>query len=412
MRPAISQLPETSLFDRAQAVIPGGVHSPVRAFKNVGGDPLFIHRAEGAYLWDTDGKRYIDFCMAFGPLILGHAHPNVAAAATDALRDGWSYGAAEPYSLALAELITGRLPWVEKIRFVNSGTEAVMSVLRLARAVTQRDCIVKFDGCYHGHVDSMLVKAGSGLTDQPQATSAGIPTHAAADTLVLPLGDLAGTQALFKRRGKDIAAVIIEPLPANNGLQPQPPEFIAGLRQLCNEYGALLIFDEVISGFRLGFGGFAEQSGIEPDLITYGKIIGGGFPVGGFGGRTEYLDHLSPLGDVYQAGTLSANPLAMRAGYATLLALLDGSVYEQLEIQGQYLQERLRAGGLNIVRQASLWWLPTTVAAYRKIFHGLLNLGIYLPPSAVEVCFLSHAHSQTDLEQLVDGLIEANRGCA
>lgn len=406
MQPATSKLPDASLFERAEAVTPGGVHSPVRAFKSVGGEPVFIERAEGAYLWDADDKRYVDYCMAFGPLILGHAHPRVAAAATEALRDGWSYGTAEPYSLALAELITSRLPWVDKIRFVNSGTEAVMSVLRLARAVTGRNAIVKFDGCYHGHVDSMLVKAGSGVAAQVQATSAGIPANVAADTLVLPLGDIAAAHALFKRRGKDIAAIIIEPLPANNGLRPQPPDFIASLRQLCNDHGTLLIFDEVISGFRLSFGGYTEQSGIEPDLVTYGKIIGGGFPVGAFGGRAEYLDHIAPLGDVYQAGTLSANPLAMRAGYATLLELEDGKIYEQLEAEGEYLQQALKVGGINIVRQGSLWWLPTPDARYPAIFHALLARGIYLPPSAVEVCFLSHAHSRADLEQLVSTLSE------
>ncbi len=409
MLPATSRLPEPSLFDRARAVIPGGVHSPVRAFRGVGGEPVFIARAEGAYLWDTEGRRYLDYCMAFGPLILGHAHPRVMAAANDALRDGWSYGTAEPYSLALAELITGRLAWVEKIRFVNSGTEAVMSALRLARAVTGRDAIVKFDGCYHGHADSMLVKAGSGVALQAEASSAGIPAGVAADTLVLPLGDIAAAEALFKRRGKTIAAVIIEPLPANHGLQPQQPEFVARLRQLCDAYGALLIFDEVISGFRLGFGGYAEQSDITPDLVTYGKIIGGGFPVGAFGGRAEWLDHVAPLGDVYQAGTLSANPLAMRAGYATLMELLDGRVYAQLETEGQFLEAALKAAGIDCVRQGSLWWLNTTQDHYRGIFHRLLERGIYLPPSAVEVGFLSSAHGRTELERLVHNLIEVAR---
>jgi glutamate-1-semialdehyde 2,1-aminomutase len=250
------------------------------------------------------------------------------------------------------------------------------------------------------------VKAGSGVAAHAQATSAGIPAQLAADTLVLPLGDIAAARGLFRRRGNNIAAVIIEPLPANNGLLPQTTEFIAGLRQLCDEYGVLLIFDEVITGFRLSFGGYAEQSGIEPDLVTYGKIIGGGFPVGAFGGRSEYMDKIAPLGDVYQAGTLSANPLAMRAGYATLHELLHGDVYAQLETRGHHLQQTLQEGGIDIVRRGSLWWLPATEVSYPALFHALLDRGIYLPPSAVEVCFLSLAHSHGDLDRLASSLIE------
>jgi glutamate-1-semialdehyde 2,1-aminomutase len=409
MRPATSQHPKHTLFERAQAVTPGGVHSPVRSFAAVGGDPLFISRAQGADIWDTEGRRYTDYCMAFGPLILGHGHPRVAAAATDALADGWSYGAAEPYSLALAEMITGRLPWIEKIRFVNSGTEAVMTVLRLARAVTGRDAVLKFSGCYHGHADSMLVSAGSGVANLAEASSAGIPANVAADTFVLPLGDSAAAQTLFRRHGKQIAAIIIEPLPANNGLLPQPREFIATLRQLCDEYDTLLIFDEVISGFRLSFGGYAEQSGIEPDLATYGKIIGGGFPVGAFGGRAEYLDCIAPLGNVYQAGTLSANPLAMRAGYATLSELSDGTVYDQLESRGQWLETALAEAGVPIQRRGSMWWLNIEPTQYAPLFHRLLEHGIYLPPSAVEICFLSTAHTQDHLTQLASQLAEAKR---
>lgn len=408
MQPATSRQTNRTLFERAQAVTPGGVHSPVRSFGGVGGDPLFMTRGQGAYLWDTQGNRYTDYCMAFGPLILGHSHPGVSAAAAEALRDGWSYGTAEPYSLALAELITERLPWIEKIRFVNSGTEAVMSALRLARAVTGRDAVLKFDGCYHGHADSMLVKAGSGVANLAEASSAGIPDSVAADTFVLPLGDSAATRALFDHHGEKIAAVIIEPLPANNGLLPQPQEFIATLRQLCDDYDALLIFDEVISGFRLSFGGYAEQSGVKPDLATYGKIIGGGFPVGAFGGRAEYLDCVAPLGDVYQAGTLSANPLAMRAGYATLSELLDGTVYEQLESRGQWLETTLAKAGVLIQRRGSMWCLNTEPARYSQLFNRLLERGIYLPPSAAETCFLSTAHTQDHLEQLANQLAEAN----
>ena len=407
----------SELFSRAQAVTPGGVHSPVRAFGRVGGTPVFVRSARGSRLEDVDGRHYVDFCMAFGPMILGHAHPRVLQAVNDAASRGWSYGAAEAGSLELAELITGRLPWVEQLRFVNSGTEAVMSALRLARAATGRSVIVKFDGCYHGHVDSMLIRAGSGLAGV--ADSAGVPPGVAADTLVLPLDDIPALEGLFAARGSDLAAVIIEPLPANYGLLPQRQEFLDAVAWQCQQHGALLIFDEVITGFRTSFGGMAEITGIRPDLVTYGKIIGGGFPVGAYGGRRDVLELVAPLGPVYQAGTLSANPVAMAAGLATLRQLEDGTAYLALEDNGRLLDELLRdIPGTQLQRVGSLFWLVLSeatprepirtpaglsgrsVARFPALFHALLADGIYLPPSPYEVGFLSTAHTEEDLRSL------------
>jgi glutamate-1-semialdehyde 2,1-aminomutase len=365
--------------------------------------------------------------MAFGPLILGHADAGVRAAARDALERGWSLGTAEPYSLALAEYITGRIPWVESIRFVNSGTEAVMSALRVARAATGRPKVLKFEGCYHGHVDAMLLKAGSGLAEAPLPDSAGLPPDVVQDTLVAPLDDEAGLEALFAREGERIAAVIIEPLPANYGLLPQRAQFLQRLAALTRAHGALLVFDEVISGFRLGFQGYAGTSGIHPDLVTYGKVIGGGFPVGAYGGRRQYMDLVAPSGPVYQAGTLSANPLAMCAGLATLQRLQDGRVYQQLETLGQQLESAVSSlPHLTLQRVGSIFWLSASppgqparpaapvrslralpadlAAAFAPLFHRLLNQGIYLAPSAYEVGFLSAAHSADDIGQLAQAL--------
>ncbi len=411
----------TELFARAQAVTPGGVHSPVRAFGRVGGTPLFIQAARANQLIDVDGRHYVDFCMAFGPLILGHANPAVLRAVNDAASRGWSYGTAEAGSLELAELITGRLPWVERLRFVNSGTEAVMSALRLARAATGRSVILKFDGCYHGHVDSMLIRAGSGLAGTglagaSTADSAGVTPGVVADTIVLPLDDIPALDRLFAARGPELATAIIEPLPANHGLLPQRQEFLDALARHCRQHGALLIFDEVITGFRTAFGGMAELTGIRPDLVTYGKIIGGGFPVGAYGGRREVLELVAPLGPVYQAGTLSANPVAMAAGLATLAQLADGTAYLALEDQGRLLENLLRdLPGLRIQRFGSLFWLvlddaltdgpirtpaglsARAVARFPPCFHALLAAGFYLPPSPYEVGFLSTAHTGEDL---------------
>lgn len=420
------------LYARALAVTPGGVHSPVRAFGRVGGSPVFMQSAQGSQLTDVDGRHYLDFCMAFGPLILGHAHPQVLAAVQAAASRGWSYGAAEEGSLALAELITGRLAWVERLRFVNSGTEAVMSALRVARAVTGRRLLLKFEGCYHGHVDAMLIRAGSGLAAAGVggvADSAGLAPGVVADTLVLPLDNMEALAQLFATRGDALAAAIIEPLPANYGLLPQRREFLAALAAHCQHHGALLIFDEVITGFRTAFGGMAELTGIRPDLVTFGKIVGGGFPVGAFGGRRTLLDWVAPLGPVYQAGTLSANPVAMAAGLATLLQLTDGRVYAALEKRGQHLEALLTGiPGLGLQRVGSLFWLvlqPVTgtepvrtpagfsagaVERFPALFHGLLARGVYLPPSPYEVGFLSTAHSPEDLGTLAAALTAALTG--
>jgi glutamate-1-semialdehyde 2,1-aminomutase len=414
------------LFARARRVSPGGVHSPVRAFRGVGGTPRFMSGGAGAHLRDVDGRQYLDFCMAFGPLILGHGDPQVRIAAEAALRRGWSLGTAEPYSLELAELITAHIPWVESIRFVNSGTEAVMSALRVARAATGRSKILKFEGCYHGHTDSMLLRAGSGLAESPLPDSAGLAPDVVQETLIAPLDDSNALEALFAQHGTRIAAAIIEPLPANYGLLPQRLEFLQDLARIARAHGALLIFDEVISGFRLGFQGYAGLVGIRPDLITYGKVIGGGFPVGAYGGRRDLMELVAPAGPVYQAGTLSANPLAMCAGLATLQQLQTGRLYERLEALGARLERALlRVPELAVQRVGSIFWLcrsgsgrpPTPMRtpqslpadagkAFAALFHPLLERGIYLAPSAFEVGFLSAAHTEEHLDQLAAAIRE------
>lgn len=413
-----------ALFERARRVSPGGVHSPVRGFRGVGGTPRFMVGGHGALLRDVDGREYVDYCMAFGPLILGHADPGVRAAAEAALARGWSLGTAEPYSLELAELIVGRIPWVESIRFVNSGTEAVMSALRLARGATQRSKILKFEGCYHGHTDSMLLRAGSGLAEAPLPDSAGLAPDVVQETLIAPLDDIEALERLFAARGSQIAAAIIEPLPANYGLLPQRAEFLEALARLARAHGALLIFDEVISGFRVGFQGYAGVCGIRPDLVTYGKVIGGGFPVGAYGGRRELMELVAPAGPVYQAGTLSANPLAMSAGLAALRQLLDGRIYAQLEALGTRLERALQGiPRLAVQRVGSIFWIclsgkerPATPmrtparfpadagVAFKAPFHALLDQGIYLAPSAFEVGFLSAAHTEAHVDQLAAAL--------
>jgi glutamate-1-semialdehyde 2,1-aminomutase len=387
---------------------------------------VFVDHAAGAELVDVDGRRLIDFCMAFGPLILGHRNEAVEAAVQSAVAKGWSYGTAEATSLELAELITGRIPWIEQIRFVNSGTEAVMSCLRLARAATSRNKILKFDGCYHGHTDSMLIKAGSGLAGQAVADSAGVPATAAGDTLIANLDDEPSVDRVFDAHGASIAAAIIEPLPANYGLLLQRPDFLRHLAATCRKHGALLIFDEVITGFRVAFGGYAERCGIAPDLVTYGKIIGGGFPVGAFGGRRELMEQVAPAGPVYQAGTLSANPVSMSAGLATLKQLADGNIYTRLAALGATLESGIRAiAGIRQQRTESIFWLlpgaakkdqivrspvqiPASIAEqYPKIFHRLLAEGVYLPPSPYEVGFLSAAHREADIAILLDAIESA-----
>jgi glutamate-1-semialdehyde 2,1-aminomutase len=414
------------LFQRALQVAPGGVHSPVRAFRSVGGTPVFMTGGAGARLHDVDGRSYLDFCMAFGPLILGHAHAGVHAAVSTALGRGWSLGTAEPYSLELAEYVIERVPWVQNLRFVNSGTEAVMSALRVARAATGRSKILKFEGCYHGHADAMLLRAGSGLADAPLPDSAGLGALAASETVIAPLDDEAALAEVFERHGAQLACAIVEPLPANYGLLPQRDGFLRALAQHCRRHGALLVFDEVISGFRVGMQGYAARVDITPDLVTYGKIIGGGFPVGAYGGRRELMQLVAPAGPVYQAGTLSANPVAMCAGLATLRALEEGGVYAQLEQLGARLEQRLASiPNLLLQRVGSIFWLCLTARGaarttgtvrspaqfpagcgqrYTSIYHPLLARGIYLAPSAFEVGFISAAHSSADIDALADAL--------
>ena len=332
------------LFARALNVAPGGVQSPVRAFRSVGGTPIFMQRAEGPRLVDVTGRTFIDFCQSFGPLLLGHRDPDVHAVVSEALGDGWTYGCCEPYSLALAEWITSQVPWAERIRFVSSGTEAVMSALRVARAATGRSRILKFDGCYHGHADSMLVRAGSGLAGEAEASSAGVSEAVAAETLVAPLDDDAAVDRVFDAHGAGIAAAIVEPLPANYGLLPQRAAWLQHLADRCRRAGALLIFDEVISGFRVGKTGMSGLLGIRPDLVTYGKVIGGGFPVGAYAGRKDLMEWVAPAGKVYQAGTLSANPIGMRAGLASLTKVDAMNGWAILDRRAQQFYDRLIEG--------------------------------------------------------------------
>jgi glutamate-1-semialdehyde 2,1-aminomutase len=416
------------LYARACQSIPGGVSSPVRAFRAVGGTPLFITRGAGAQVFDADGRSYIDFVGSWGPLIAGHAHPAVVAAVTEALARGTTYGAPCVAEVELAERVVAAYPAAEHVRFVSSGTEAVMSAIRVARAYTGRDLIVKFAGCYHGHADHLLVAAGSGLATFGRPSSAGVPEAFTACTRVLPLDDEAAAAELFARDGARIAAVIIEPVPANHGLLPQRREFLEGLRRLTSAAGALLIFDEVISGFRLARGGAAERLGIAPDLATFGKVIGGGLPVGAFGGARRIMARLAPDGDTYQAGTLSGNPVAMTAGLATLDVLAREGGWQRLEARGAELEQLLqpviaRAGfPLHLVRMGSLFWLsfheagaPRTAAPltqreserFARLFHAMLDRGVYLPPSGYEACFLSLAHSSSDLEHLARALGES-----
>ncbi len=413
---------QTELFEKSKHIVPGGVHSPVRSFKGLDSTPRFFKSAKGAYITDVDGKEYIDFCMSFGPLILGHRNSKVESALKDALERGWSFGACEPYSVELAELLMNRLNFVDQIRFVNSGTEAVMTALRLARGVTGRNKIIKFNGCYHGHVDSMLIKAGSGLAGEAEASSKGIPEGMAKDTLILELEDIEGVKQCFKDHQGEIAGIIVEPLPANNGLLIQEQEFIQALRDITKENDALLIFDEVISGFRVAFGGMAEYTGIIPDIVTYGKVIGGGLPVGAIAAKTHIMEHLAPLGGVYQAGTLSANPMAMVGGIETLKQL-DQDSYTKLAKQTEKLISVFKKwlheynGGqfsnYNIIHHSSLFWIvpgdkiksvgniPGNIGEdFVPLFELLLEKGIYLSPNAYEVGFMSHSHDDSVIEDL------------
>ncbi len=415
-------------FDEARALIPGGVNSPVRAFGAVGGTPLFFKSASGASFTDADGNQFIDYCGSWGPLILGHAHPAVVDTVRRVAGDGLSFGAPSRHETELARLVVENVAPVERVRFVNSGTEAVMSAVRLARGFTGRSAIVKFEGCYHGHADHLLVKGGSGLATFGTPSSAGVPEEIARNTVTLPLDDEDAAEELFARRGDDIAAVIIEPVPANAGLLVQRAEFLHRLRGLTESAGALLIFDEVISGFRLGPGGAAETYGITPDLMTFGKIIGSGLPVGAFGGRRDVMEIVAPLGPVYQAGTLSGNPVAMAAGAAGLREILRPGFYEKLEACAAQL-EMLVAAVLSrlsvpvtFVRMGSIFWFslqdpptprafhtidPSGMERYARFHRALLEQGIYFAPSGYEVGFVSAAHTPTHIETTAKAVEEA-----
>lgn len=399
------------LFQKSLKYVPGGVHSPVRSFKGLHTTPRFINRGKGAYIWDEDGKNYIDFCMSFGPLIHGHQDPEIKEAIIKALDNGWTFGACEKYSLETAEYIVNRISFIEQIRFMSSGTEAVMTAVRLARGITGRSKIIKFNGCYHGHLDAMLIKAGSGLAGTAEASSKGVTTQQAGDTLICELGNLEEVQQVFIDHKDQIAAIFIEPLPANNGLLIQTAEFLKGLREICDKNCALLVFDEVISGFRIGFGGMAEKTGITPDLVTYGKIIGGGMPVGAVAGPKKFMEFLAPVGPVYQAGTLSGNPVAMAAGLVNLKKLTP-EAYERLNTQTtkvvSVLKEWMDKHGFadyQTIQYGSLFWpistheklnnitqLPTNMnERFYELFKVMLEKGIYLAPNAYEVGFGSLA---------------------
>ena len=421
-----------SLFKAAQEVIPGGVNSPVRAFKGVGGSPFFVARAEGARLVDEEGRVYIDFLGSWGPLILGHAAPAVVEVLAETARRGTSYGAPTAQEVEMAERISRAVPSMEMVRLVSSGTEAAMSAIRLARGATGRDLIVKFDGCYHGHADSLLVKAGSGGATFGVPDSAGVPAALAALTLALPFNDLAAvSRALESRRG-EVAAVLVEPVAGNMGVVPPAPGFLAGLRELCTRHGALLIFDEVITGFRVAFGGAQALYSVRPDLTCLGKIIGGGLPVGAYGGPRDLMSKVAPLGAVYQAGTLSGNPLAVAAGLATLRALEDAAAYDRLERLGALFErgisEAAAAAGIPVTvnRVGSMLTAffsdgPVTdyasarradTARYARFFHGMLERGVFLAPSQFEAAFVSLAHSEQDLQVTARACREAMESLA
>ncbi len=414
------------LFDAAQQVIPGGVNSPVRAFKSVGGTPLFIERAEGAYMEDADGNRYIDYIGSWGPMIFGHTHPDVVEAVKSAVDNSTSFGAPTKVEIDVAQLIVDMVPSIEKVRMVNSGTEATMSAARLARGYTGRDKIIKFEGNYHGHGDFFLIEAGSGAATFGEPNSPGVTEGNAKDTLVARYNDLEHVETLVDSNPGEIACIILEPLAGNMGCVPPEPGFLEGLRALCDEHGIVLIFDEVMTGFRVARGGVQERFGVVPDMTTLGKIIGGGLPVGAYGGRKDIMDFVSPSGPVYQAGTLSGNPLAMRAGYAVLKKIADTTdLYDTLEAYGQALEEGIKGNlndlGLNyyttrVGSMGSLFFNEDRVVdfasaqacdleRYGKYFHAMLDEGVYLAPSQFEAYFFSTMHGAEELEQT----IKANR---
>jgi len=425
--PARRTARSAALFEAAQRHLPGGVNSPVRAFRGVGGTPLFVDHAAGARLWDADGNQYVDYVGSWGPLIAGHAHPDVVLAIQRAAARGTSYGAPTESEVQLAALVKSAFPSIELVRFVSSGTEATMSALRLARAATHRDLVLKFDGGYHGHADGLLVKAGSGPLTLGAPDSPGVPTAAAAQTLSLPYNDLAAVARAFDERAGHIAAVIVEPVAGNMGVIAAASGFLGGLRDLCTRHGALLIFDEVITGFRVAWGGAQQLTGITPDLTCLGKIVGGGLPVGAYGGRADLMRQVAPLGPVYQAGTLSGNPLAMAAGIATLQLLQHPGTYDRLEERASQLADGLaaaaraaavpyttnRVGSMltgfftphHVVDYTSAKTADTT--RYARFFHALLDRGVYVAPSQFEAAFISLAHSPQDVDLTIAAAAEA-----
>ncbi|NDA14076.1 MAG: glutamate-1-semialdehyde-2,1-aminomutase [Gammaproteobacteria bacterium] len=412
-----------SLFDSACKVIPGGVNSPVRAFKSVGGTPIFIERAQGPFLFGADGQRYIDYVGSWGPMILGHADPDVVAAVQTAATRGLSYGAPTALETELAHRVCQAVPSMEKVRMVNSGTEATMSAIRLARGFTGRDTLIKFEGCYHGHADSLLVKAGSGALTLGIPTSPGVPADAARHTLTLEFNNIEEVRQVFAERGSEIAAIIVEPVTGNMNCITPRPGFLETLREVCDESGAVLIFDEVMTGFRVGLGGVQGLYDVRPDLTTLGKVLGGGLPVGAFGGRADIMAHLAPLGPVYQAGTLSGNPLAMSAGIATLTKIAVDGFFDRLTqttrelVDG--LSEAARSAGIPMATEAvggmfGLFFteqakvtsfaevMACDSARFATFFHGMLDHGVYLAPSAFEAGFVSITHGSDEIEQTID----------
>jgi glutamate-1-semialdehyde 2,1-aminomutase len=417
------------LFAKAKELFPGGVNSPVRAFKGVGGSPRFIARGKGSLMWDVDGNQYIDYVGSWGPLIIGHCHSRVMQAVQDALREGASFGAPSPREIRLGELVRERMPWIRMMRFVSSGTEATTAALRLARGFTGRDDFLKFDGCYHGAGDALLVKAGSGVETLGLPDSPGVPADLAKHTLTLPWNDLGAVERLFEKTGSSIAAIITEPVVGNMGVLVPRPGFLEGLAAICKRHGALFIVDEVMTGFRLSLGGACGRFGIEPDLVTFGKVIGGGLPVGAFGGRPDVMERIAPAGPVYQAGTLSGNPLAMAAGFATLGELSEASYARLEELSARLaagLEEAARAAGaaVQVNRVGSMLTAffsaePVFDAAsarrcdtkrFGRFFHGMLERGVYLPPSAFESAFLSDAHGDDEIDRTLEAADEAMEG--
>ena len=408
------------LFERSSRVVPGGVNSPVRAWSAVGGEPVFVGRGAGSRIFDEDGRGYIDYVCAWGPLILGHAPPAVVDAVVSAVREGMGFGAPTKKELELAELVSERIAGIEQLRLVNSGTEATMSAIRLSRGYTGRNKVLKFDGCYHGHVDALLAKAGSGVASFSLPDSAGVPESFTGQTLIAGFNDVASVRSVIQENHQDLAAVIVEPVCGNMGVIPPEPGFLEALRELTRQYGVVLIFDEVITGFRVARGGAQERYGVTPDLTCLGKILGGGLPVGAFGGRRDIMSCLAPVGPVYQAGTLSGNPVTVTAGLATLRALEAPGVYRELEEKGRKLEEGLKGvlgrgvqGTVNRVGSMLTLFLgldrvtePDHARAcdrgrFARFFHGMLARGIYLPPSPFEALFLSLAHSDEDIAATV-----------